>query len=205
MTLARSNANAMAHSLEIYWDFSSPFAYLGSTQAKALAARTGADLVWRPMLLGAVFKAIGQVDVPLMAWSDAKRRYYLTDMARWAEFWGVTLKWPTRFPMNTVKALRAYLSLPSERRDAFRDATFRAYWAEDRDIGDDRVLAELIGKGADEVLARCGTPEIKQELFAATQRAVDAGVFGAPTWIVDGKDVFWGQDRISLVERALQA
>ena len=60
----------MAPSLEIYWDFSSPFAYLGTTQAKAVAERTGAELVWRPMLLGAVFKAIGQVDVPLMAWSD---------------------------------------------------------------------------------------------------------------------------------------
>jgi 2-hydroxychromene-2-carboxylate isomerase len=195
----------MARSLEIYWDFSSPFAYLGSTQAQALAARTGADLAWRPMLLGAVFKAIGQVDVPLMAWSDAKRRYYMKDMLRWAEFWGVPLKWPTRFPMNSVKALRAYLSLPPEQRDVFREATFRAYWAEDRDISDDRVLAELIGKGADEVLLRCATPEIKQELFAATGRAVTAGVFGAPTWVVDGKELFWGQDRISLVERALGA
>jgi 2-hydroxychromene-2-carboxylate isomerase len=193
----------MGRSLEIYWDFSSPFAYLGSTQAKVIAERSGADLVWRPMLLGAVFKAIGQVDVPLLAWSDAKRRYYLTDMARWADFWGVALKWPSRFPMNTVKALRAYLSLPAERRDPFREGVFRAYWAEDRDISDDRVLAGLIGKGADEVLARCATPEIKQELFAATQRAIDAGVFGAPTWVVDGKDLFWGQDRLNLVERAL--
>jgi 2-hydroxychromene-2-carboxylate isomerase len=195
----------MAHTLEIYWDFSSPFSYLGSTQAKGLAARTGAELTWRPMLLGAVFKAIGQVDVPLLAWSDAKRRYYLNDMLRWAEYWSVPLKWPSRFPMNTVKALRSYLSLPADRCDAFREATYRAYWAEDRDISDDKVLAQLIGKGADEVLARCSQPEIKQELFSATQRAVDAGVFGAPTWIVDGKDLFWGQDRVALVERALNA
>jgi 2-hydroxychromene-2-carboxylate isomerase len=194
---------AMARSLEIYWDFSSPFAYLGSTQAKALAARTGAALVWRPMLLGAVFKAIGQVDVPLLAWSDAKRRYYFKDMVRWADFWNVPLKWPSRFPMNTVKALRTYLCLPAEKRDAFREATFRAYWADDRDINDEKVLEELIGKGADEVLARCSAPEVKQELFSATQRAVDAGVFGAPTWVVDGKDLFWGQDRIALVERTL--
>jgi 2-hydroxychromene-2-carboxylate isomerase len=99
--------------------------------------------------------------------------------------------------------LRAYLSLPATRRDAFREATFRAYWAEDRDISDDRVLVDLIGSDADEVLARCVSPEIKQDLFAATQRAVDAGVFGAPTWVVNGDQLFWGQDRISLVERAL--
>jgi 2-hydroxychromene-2-carboxylate isomerase len=193
----------MARTLEIYWDFSSPFAYLGTTQAKALAARTGANLVWRPMLLGAVFKSIGQVDVPLLAWSDAKRRYTLADMMRWADFWGVTLKWPSRFPMNSVKPLRVYLALPEERRDAFREATYRAYWSEDRDISDDGVLKELIGRDADSILARTMTPEIKQALFTATQRAVDAGVFGAPTWIVDGKDLFWGQDRIELVERAL--
>jgi 2-hydroxychromene-2-carboxylate isomerase len=193
----------MARTLEIYWDFSSPFAYLGTTQAKALAARTGATLIWRPMLLGAVFKAIGQVDVPLLAWSDAKRRYTLADMMRWAHFWGVTLNWPTRFPMNTVKPLRAYLALPEGRRDAFREATYRAYWAEDRDISDDKVIMELIGKDADSILARTQAPEIKQELFAATERAVQAGVFGAPTWIIDGKDLFWGQDRVSLVERAL--
>jgi 2-hydroxychromene-2-carboxylate isomerase len=193
----------MAHTLELYWDFSSPFAYLGSTQAEALAKRTGAELIWRPMLLGAVFKAIGQVDVPLAAFSAPKQRHVSQDMQRWADFWGVPYKFPTRFPMNSVKALRAWLALPDDRRDGFRERTFRAYWAEDRDIGDEAVLRELIGDGADGVLARCATPEIKQALFAATDRAVQAGVFGAPTWIVDGKDLYWGQDRINLVEKAL--
>jgi 2-hydroxychromene-2-carboxylate isomerase len=193
----------MARSLELYWDFSSPFAYLGSLQAEALAKRTGAELTYRPMLLGAVFKAIGQIDVPLMAWSEAKRRYYMQDMLRWADFWNVDFRWPSRFPMNSVKALRVYLALAPERRDAFREATFRAYWAEDRDISDEAVLSELIGADAPAVHARTATPELKQELFTATQRAVDAGVFGAPTWIVDGNDLFWGQDRISLVEKAL--
>jgi 2-hydroxychromene-2-carboxylate isomerase len=195
----------MAHSLELYWDFSSPFAYLGASQAEALARRTGAELVWRPMLLGAVFKAIGQSDVPILAWSEAKRRYYMHDMLRWDEFWGVPFRWPSRFPMNTIKALRAYLSAPPERRSAFRDATFRAYWADDRDISDDRVLAEILGPDAEAILSRCGHSEVKQELFAATQRAIDAGIFGAPTWVVDGKELFWGQDRIALVEHALRA
>lgn len=193
----------MQRTLDFYWDFSSPFAYLGSTQAEALAARTGAQLTFRPMLLGAVFKALGTPDVPLRTWSEAKQRYGLTDMLRWADFWGVPFKFPSRFPMNTVKALRAYLALPEARQKAFREATFRAYWAEDRDIARDDVLAEVIGEGADEILAQTATPAIKEALFAATQRAIDAGVFGAPTWIVDGRELFWGQDRIPLVERAL--
>jgi 2-hydroxychromene-2-carboxylate isomerase len=105
----------------------------------------------------------------------------------------------------TVKPLRVWFALPEERRKAFLDATFRAYWGEDRDISDEAVLRGIIGEGADEVLARCATKEVKDALFASTQRAIDAGVFGAPTWIVDGKDLFWGQDRIVLVERALRA
>jgi 2-hydroxychromene-2-carboxylate isomerase len=193
----------MPHELELYWDFSSPFSYLASTQAEALARRTGATLTWRPMLLGAVFKAIGQADAPVLTWPQVKRDYTFKDMVRWAEHWGVPFKWPSRFPMSTVKALRAWLALPEERRAGFLERTYRAYWAEDRDIGDDATMRELIGEGADDVLARCASKEVKDALFASTQRAIEAGVFGAPTWVVDGKELYWGQDRIELVERAL--
>ncbi|HWL86798.1 MAG TPA: 2-hydroxychromene-2-carboxylate isomerase [Polyangiaceae bacterium] len=194
---------SMTHSLDVYWDFSSPFAYLGSTQADALAARTGATLTWRPMLLGGLFRAIGQVDAPINAMSEAKRLHAFRDMDRWATFWGVPFRFPSHFPASTVKSMRAYLALPEERRKAFREKTFRAYWAEDRDIASDDVLRDLLGEDADAVLARTQSPEIKQELIAATQHAVDLGVFGAPTWIVDGKDLYWGQDRLALVEHAL--
>ncbi len=193
----------MTRTLDLYWDFSSPFAYLGATQAEGLAARTGATLTWRPMLLGAVFKAIGQEQAPILTWSEAKRSYYFKDIARWADLYGVPFQFPTRFPMLTLKALRTYLALPDDRRRAFRERTFRAYWAEDRDIADDAVLAELAGEDAGALAARIQAPEIKKALALATQEAIERGVFGAPTWIVDGRDLFWGQDRIALVERAL--
>jgi 2-hydroxychromene-2-carboxylate isomerase len=193
----------MPHTLEIYWDFSSPFAYLGSTQAEAVARKHGATLVWRPMLLGGLFRAIGQVDVPLATWSDAKKKYTFEDMLRWAAFWGVPFKFPSNFPTNSLKAMRVYLALPEERRKEYRERTFRAYWAEDRNIADDAVLKELVGPGADEALARTQDPAVKKELVDATDHAVKAGVFGAPTWVVDGKELFWGQDRLPLVEREL--
>ena len=196
----------MTRTLDLYWDFSSPFAYLGATQAEAVAARTGATLTWRPMLLGAVFKAIGQEQAPILTWGEAKRSYYFKDLARWADLYGVPFQFPTRFPMLTLKALRTYLALPESRRGAFRERTFRAYWAEDRDIADETVLAELAGEdagGFDALRARIQSPEIKKELADATQGAIERGVFGAPTWIVDGQELFWGQDRIALVERAL--
>jgi 2-hydroxychromene-2-carboxylate isomerase len=196
---------AIPHELEVYWDFSSPFAYLGFCQAEALARRTGAKLVHRPMLLGALFKQIGQPMVPLSTWSPSKQTYVLEDMKRWASAWGLPFKFPSRFPMNSIKALRTYLALPEARRDAFARATFNAYWAEDQDISDDAVLRSLVGDGADGVLQETQSPEIKQALIDSTARAVAAGVFGAPTWVVDEKELFWGQDRIVLVERALMA
>jgi 2-hydroxychromene-2-carboxylate isomerase len=191
------------HSLDLYWDFSSPFAYLGYLKAEALVRRTGATLTHRPMLLGALFKQVGQPMVPLSTWSPAKQSYYFADMSRAAAADSLPFRFPTRFPMNSVKALRSYLALPEARRDAFARATFTAYWAHDRDISDDAVLAELVGEGASDILARRETPEIKQALIDSTARAREIGAFGAPTWVVDGKDVFWGQDRLVLVERAL--
>jgi len=195
----------VTHTLEIFWDFSSPYAYLGATQADALAERTGSKLVWRPMLLGGVFKSIGQAEAPVLTWGQAKRDHTFKDLYRWADAFGVPFKFPSRFPMFTIKPLRAYIALPEEKKKSFREKTYRAYWAEDRDIADDATLKELIGEGADEVLAKTQLPEVKHALIDATNEAVKRGVFGAPTWIVDGKDedLIWGQDRIPLVERAL--
>ena len=192
----------MPRTLELFWDFSSPYSYLGSTQAEALAERTGATLVWKPMLLGGVFKSIGQVDAPLLTWADAKRMHALKDLHRWADLYGVPFAFPSRFPTNSLKAMRTYLALPDERRKTFREKTYRAYWAEDRDIADDATLRELLGEGANEVLQRTQQSEIKQALIDATNEAVTRGVFGAPTWVV-GDELIWGQDRIPLVERAL--
>lgn len=204
---ARSTpARSSGRLLEVYWDFSSPFAYLGVAQAEALAARTGAALVSRPMLLGGLFKALGQADVPLATWSPAKQAYTMKDLERWAVHWGVPFRYPSRFPTSSLRALRVHAAMPADAQAAFRDATFRAYWAEDRDITDVAVLGALVdaaGGDAADVLARSESPDIKATVRAHTERALEQGVFGAPTWVVDGQELYWGQDRIDLVEDAL--
>src|SRR5262249_6706834 len=162
-----------------------------STQADALAARCGAELVWRPMLLGGLFKAIGQPMVPIATWAEAKQRYYRRDMETWAKYYGVPFQFPSRFPQNSLKALRAYMALDEAKRADFRARVFRAIWAEDGDISDDATLRAAIGPDADDVLSRSQSAEVKQALVAATDRAKDAGVFGAPTWVVDGRELFW--------------
>lgn len=197
-------APSRKHTLDVYFDFSSPFSYLGLTQAEKIATRTGAQLTIRPMLLGALFKSVGTADAPMLTWSAAKQSYAMNEIHRWAKHWGAPLTWPSRFPTNSVKALRCYLALPEERRLAFRDAVYRAYWAEDRDIANEDVLRGLIGVDAEAILARTQDKDIKEALFAATQHAVDAGVFGAPTFVVDGEHLYWGQDRLALVEAKLR-
>ena len=169
----------------------------------SVAARAGGDVRWRPMLLGGVFKAIGTPNVPLMLAGQAKQQHYGKDMLRWAAWWEVPFAWPTRFPMNTIKALRVTLVSPDPAK--FIHRAFKAYWVEDQDLANANVLATLLSDiGQDPALvAETENPTVKERLIAETNEAVRLGVFGAPTSVVDG-ELFWGQDRLGFVERALQ-
>ncbi|HKE18686.1 MAG TPA: 2-hydroxychromene-2-carboxylate isomerase [Kofleriaceae bacterium] len=193
--------------IQFWYDFSSPWSYLASTQIVALAARTGARIDWRPMLLGAVFKDIGSPNVPLFAMSESKRRYIGRDLEAWASAWQVPFRWNRHFPMKTVTALRLAI-LAKGRVAELSLALFRAAWGEDRNIDDPAELADLLtghGFDAEAMLAGTREPEAKQRLIDATAEAVKRGVFGAPTFLVArGGDerLFWGQDRMGLVERA---
>jgi 2-hydroxychromene-2-carboxylate isomerase len=198
--------------LEYWFDFSCPYAYLGSEEIEALARRAGADLRWRPMLLGGVFRAVETPDVPAERMSPPKARHNALDMLRWAEHLGVPLRMPARHPMRTVRALRALLSLPEPEWPPVIHALYRAYWVRGDDVTTaDGVAAALAAAGVagpalDRALAADGDPGIRDDLRRRTQEAIDRGVFGAPTIFVgDGADrsMFWGQDRFPMVELAL--
>lgn len=193
--------------VEFWFDFSSPFSYLAAVQVEAMAARVGARLEWRPILLGALFKELGGPIVPILAMSEPKRRYMGRDLENWAHALAVPFTWSSHFPIKTVTALRLAL-LSGERIGEVSMALFRAAWAEDRNIDDAEVLSDLLGRlglDAGALLAGTREPEIKQRLTELTGEAARRGIFGAPTFIVkrgEGERKFWGQDRIGLVERA---
>lgn len=190
--------------LELYFDFSSPFAYLATTQVERVCRDRGASLTWRPFLLGGLFRAIGTPDVPIAAMPEAKRRHVMVDMQRWAERWGVPLRFPTRFPLRTVTALRLVLLAPEARRGALVHSLMRLCWVEDGDPCDPAALSACL-RSADldpSLLERTEAPEVKAELRRRTDEAVERGVPGAPTFFV-GDLMFWGQDRIAFVEAAL--
>jgi 2-hydroxychromene-2-carboxylate isomerase len=193
-----------------WFDFASPFAYLGCSRIAEICARRGAEVVWHPLLLGALFRDIGTPDVPLMAAPEAKRRHAVLDLARYAHHWDVLFRWPSRFPMRTIRPLRLVLAAQRdvpERAAPLIERVFRAYWAEDRDIADAGVLAELAGEvGLDgaALVEATDDPTVKQILFERTREALEAGVFGVPTFTV-GDELLWGQDRLELVEWLLES
>lgn len=189
--------------VDFWFDFSSPFAYLASTAIEGVCARTGAELRFRPFLLGGLFKAIGTPDVPLFSFPAAKRRYFERDLQRAAAERGVTLRFPSGFPIRTVLPLRLVL-VAGQDAGRLTHALYRAAWRDDRDIAAPEVLAAICAElGLDPALVeRAGSEAAKRALRESTDEAVALGLCGAPSFVVDGQ-VYWGQDRLAFVERAL--
>ncbi len=191
--------------LEFYFDFSSPFGYLASQKIEALAAKHGRGAVWRPFLLGAVFKITGgtaPMNVPV------KGDYYRHDFPRTARLFGVPYNQPAVFPINSVSAARAFYWLDSTdpaRAKNLAQALLRAYYVEGIDISDtERLIAVCAGAGlkADEVRAGVSNAAVKERTRAEVDKAIAKGVFGSPYIIVDGEP-FWGSDRLDQVDKWL--
>lgn len=190
--------------IDFYYDLSSPYSYLAATQLPKIAARTGAEIAWRPIVLGALFKATGN-EMPARVASKA--RWMGNDLARWAAQYGEPFQFSSRFPVNAIKAMR--LVLVAERSGRAAEATlaaFRALWVDDRDLQDPAMLGEVArGVGLDpaQALAAIEEPAIKDALRAHTDSAIARGAFGAPTMMV-GETLFWGNDRLHHLEDALK-
>ena len=197
----------MPKTVEFFFDFGSPTAYLAWSQLPSLAADCGAQLVWRPMLLGGVFKATGNAS-PAMV--PAKSRWMNQDMARWAQRYGVPLAMNPHFPINTLTLMRVATGLQLRQPADFEryvDTIYRAMWESPCNLGDAAVLTQLLqraGFDAEALLALAGDPEVKARLVATTEEAVARGVFGAPTCFVAG-EMHFGQDRLDWVEQAAAA
>jgi len=193
--------------IDFWFDFSSPYGYLLSERIDEVAARFGRKVRWHPILLGIVFKATGSA--PLTLQNPAKAAYSLLDFARSARFMGVPYRHPTRFPLATQNAARAYYWLHGEdcalaRR--FAHATFRALYVDDRDIAAPDVVLEIAaGLGVDRSSLETALQrqEIKDRLKAEVDNALAIGVFGSPHVMIDGEP-FFGADRLPQIEKWLE-
>ena len=195
----------MSKSVEYFFDFVSPTSYLAYTQLPKIAAEAGAEVVWRPMLLGGVFKATGNaspVTVP------AKGHWMNGDIARWARRYGVPFRFNPHFPINTLTLMRGATGLQMRQPADFArylEVVHRAMWESAANLGDPAVLAATLaaaGFDGDAFMALVSDPEVKARLVASTEEAVTRGAFGAPTFFV-GEAMFFGQDRLDFVREAL--
>lgn len=197
----------MGRTVEFFFDVGSPAAYLAFQRLPALCQATGAALHWRPMLLGGVFQASGNQS-PMAV--PAKGRYVLADLQRFARRHGIPFRHNPHFPINTLTLMRIATGLQLREPQRFLpyvEAVYGAIWAHALDLNDPAVVAGVLrqaGFDPDALVALAGDAQVKQRLKDDTQEAVARGVFGAPTFFVDG-EMYWGQDRLDFVKEALEA
>ena len=194
--------------LEFFFDCSSPWTYLAFHQIESICAEAGAELIFRPILVGGVFNAVNpsvyeQRSNPVRS----KLRYYAKDLADWTRRAGIKIGSPPVFPVNSVKAMRGCLvaeeagCLP-----AYIRAVFEAYWGKLEDISQNDVLDAIlsrVGIESKSFFERIAAAETKAWLRSSTEELVERGGFGSPTIFIDGDDMYFGNDRLPLVRDAL--
>ena len=195
--------------IEFFFDCSSPWTYLAFHNIQPMAAELGVEITWRPILVGGVFNTVNpsvyqsrETPVP------AKALYSGKDLQDWARLAGLKVKMPPSvFPVNSVKVMRACIVLePQGKLIDFARVAFEAYWGDDRDISQDEVIADLCdraGVEAPALMAAITEPAIKEALKANTDELIQRGGFGSPTIFLNGRDMYFGNDRLPLIRAAL--
>ena len=195
--------------LEFFFDVSSPWTYLAFHRIEAFAEENGAELVFRPFLLGGVFNKVNpsvyqRRENPI----PAKDAYYQKDMADWAKYEGLALIKPSVFPVNSVRAMRGcFYAIDQGKISGYARNCFEAYWLQDKDISQQDLLGDLAadaGMDRDAFLAAINDDTYKQMLCAATGEAIARGVCGSPTFFLDYEDMYFGNDRLELIKAAIE-
>ncbi len=198
----------MTTTVEFLFDFGSPNAYLSHLVIPAIEERTGTGFTYVPCLLGGIFKATNNVS-PAVSLQGIKNKpeYERLEMQRFIDRHGITsFRRNPHFPVNTLQIMRG--AIYAQRAGFFEkyvDEVYRHMWSEPKKMDEPDVIEQALrdsGLPADDILAGTADPEVKQELIANTQRAVERGVFGSPSFFV-GEELYFGKDRLREVEEAI--
>ena len=194
----------MTKNVDFYFDYGSPATYLAWTQIEKIINDANANLNMIPMLLGGVFKETGNSSP---AFIPAKSKWMNKDLKKHAEIYGVDFNSNSFFPINTLNLMRGAIAAKQMNIfDKYSEAIFTGIWVKDVNLGDIPILQDYLnenGIDADELFSLVQSDEIKSSLIENTKKAVDKGVFGAPTFIVDNELIF-GQDRLEFLKTALK-
>jgi len=198
----------VSHTLDYYFAPQSPWAYLGHQRFQAIVKQAGAKVRVMPIDLGGkVFPISG--GLPLGQRAPQRQAYRLTELERFSKWLGAPLHLkPTYFPVSGDDAARLIIAVDmavgAEAAMAISGAVLAAVWSQQRNIADEKTLAELLNENSlpSSCLEQSHSQAVQVQYEKYTQMAIDAGVFGAPSYVLDG-EIFWGQDRLDFVERAL--
>lgn len=199
----------MAKSFEFLFDFGGPNSYLAHKMLPEICARTGAEAVYTPILLGGLFKLTNN-QAPLMRYAEtpAKRNYEMLEFDRFVKAHSIPFRMNPNFPINSLYLMRG--AVAAQHLGCFMpyvEAIMAAMWEQGLNTGDLDVVRKVLedsGLDSAAILAKADDPEVKAELAANTEKAADRGAFGVPTFFV-GPDMYWGKERLGQVEDALTA
>ncbi len=196
----------MTKTIDYYLTLTSPWTYFGSTRFEEIARRHGAEIRVKPVNYGVIFPRTGGLPLPKRA--PERQAYRLMELKRWRAHLDIPLNLhPKHFPVPDGDAACMVIAAEQNGGDPLRlaHAVLRAVWVEDQDITDITALAEIAnaaGHDGERLTAAARTPETRAAYEASTEAAIKRGVFGAPTYIYDD-ELFWGQDRLEFLDRAL--
>ena len=199
--------------LECFFDCASPWAYIGVSNLLKLTTRIGVEVIWRPVVVGFVFAQVNQeiyLNRRLLS-PQLKGAHEQKELQDWAAHAGVVVIAPPKcgHPVNTVKCMRGCIALrDSGKLVPFAVAAFEALWRDGRNLGEDAVLADIcrqVGVEPEAFFAAIGQDEPKEELKRNAAELAGRGGFGVPTFFVDDALMFFGNNRMRLVEHQLRS
>lgn len=196
------------HTLEFFFDCSSPWTYLAFESIQRIAARPDVEMVWKPILVGGIFNAVNpSVYENRSKPVPAKARYYQKDLQDWARYVGVKIGQPPVFPVNSVKVMRgAFVAIEAGVLVPYARRAFERYWGELADISQDEEVAGIAvaaGLDVEDFFSKINNQTYKDRLKETTEECMRRGGFGSPTMFLDGDDMYFGNDRLVLLESRL--
>jgi 2-hydroxychromene-2-carboxylate isomerase len=187
--------------IDFFYEFASTYSYLTAMRIDDLALDYDVEVRWRPFLLGPIFKAQGWDTSPFNVYPD-KGRYMVRDLERLAELQGLPkFKMPKTFPAHSILPSRVALCFKGEMRAAFSRAAYDAEFAGGKDIADPKVIEAVLkalGEDAAKIFEKVNTQQVKDALRAETEAAQKLKLFGAPAFVTEDGEMFWGNDRLEM-------
>lgn len=197
--------NKAEKKLEFFFDCSSPWTYLAFKEIEELNNRLNMVLVWKPILVGGIFNTINpSVYESRSNPIESKANYSQKDLKDWSKVRNIKINWPTIFPVNSVKVMRGvFYAIDRKNESKYIDKVFEAYWKDGKDISSDEVISEIIESFDwinEDFFNYINRDTTKEALKNNTQELIERGGFGSPTIFIENNNMFFGNDRLNLIE-----